>query len=69
MMLQSKYDIGQEVYLKTDADQKKRMVTGILIRGNNVQYDLACGSSSSWHFEFEVSPEKDMVTAVTNTSE
>lgn len=69
MMLETKYNMGQEVYLKTDSDQKKRMVTGMLIRGNNVQYDLACGSSSSWHFEFEVAPEKDMVVVVTNQRE
>ncbi len=27
-----KYNIGQEVYLKTDPDQLKRPVTGILLR-------------------------------------
>lgn len=61
MLIESKYEIGQEVYLKTDTEQRKRIITGICIRPGSVQYDLTCGNSGSWHYEFEISQEVDNV--------
>lgn len=56
------FEIGQIVFLKTDDDQTERMVTGINLRPNNsVTYGLAISSQESWHYDIEISDEKDMV--------
>ena len=45
MLISAKHKIGSVVYLLTDEDQKKRVVTGIMVRsGNLVQYELSCGA-------------------------
>lgn len=66
MLLESKYIVGQKLYLITDRDQLLRIVTGILFRLSGIQYELACGSASSWHYDFEVSETKDVVTSTTS---
>lgn len=66
MLLESKYDIGELVYLKTDKDQNKRMVLEVLFSTNGVQYRLACGNCSSWHYEMECTIEKDVLQTTTN---
>lgn len=58
MILESKFDIGQTVYLLMDADQKKRMVCGVLIRPTGVTYELTHGNGTSWHYDIEISEEK-----------
>jgi hypothetical protein len=65
MMLQSKYDLGQIVYLKTDKEQCARMVISISFRPTGVIYELNYGSVSSWHYEIEVSDEKDVLASTT----
>jgi hypothetical protein len=60
-----KYEIGQIVYLKTDPDQYERMIIARCERQNNYyEYELAFGSSLSWHCEMEISSEKNMVKAL-----
>ena len=63
--MKSKYQIGQAVYLVTDKEQHKRMIIGITIRQTGVMYDLAFGSTSTWHYEIEVSEEEDVLTKTT----
>ena len=56
------YNIGSVVYLKTDKDQCKRLVTAIQINGNGgVIYRLASGSTESWHYAFEITTEIDVM--------
>lgn len=67
MVLDSKFDFGQEVFLKTDIDQKMRIVTGICIRPNGwISYELSCGTESRWHNDFEISTEKNVVITSTH---
>jgi hypothetical protein len=67
MVIDNKYGFSQEVYLKTDIDQKVRIVTGMLIRPNGcISYELSCGTDSRWHYDFEISTEKDVVMKTTN---
>lgn len=55
----NKYAIGDIVYLITDKDQSERIVIGILFRGKgHYNYDLACGATSCWHYEYEISETK-----------
>ena len=52
------FEPGDIVYLKTDRDQFERIVTGYCIRKSGISYELALGSVTSWHFDFEISVEK-----------
>jgi len=66
LIVRNKFELTNIVYLITDSQQLKRIVTGIIIRANDViMYELSCGTDSSWHHEFELSAEKDTVMAVT----
>ena len=65
MEISTKFDLEQSVYLITDKEQQKRMVIGMSIRSNGVMYDLAFGSSSTWHYEIEISEEENVLTKIT----
>ena len=41
MVVDTEHREGDIVYLKTDIDQKQRIVTGFIIRGNTVYYQLS----------------------------
>lgn len=67
MVIKNIFTFGQEVYLKTDGDQKKRIVTGFLVEeANFVKYRLSCGSDDAWHFGFEISEDKDVIMSTSN---
>lgn len=58
-IIENNYEIGNEVYLKTDPDQNFRIVTGFLIRQKEfILYELSCGTESSWHYEYEININK-----------
>jgi hypothetical protein len=59
------FDIGQEVFLKTDKDQYKRIVLTIWLLPTGVKYELGNGISASWHYGFEISDKVDVVQKVT----
>lgn len=62
----AKFSIGQTAYLKTDTDQKCRLVTAITLRAQGwLVYELSCGTGSSWHNEIEISETKDNLIGVT----
>jgi hypothetical protein len=62
MRIDNKFDIEQEVYLRTDIDQSVRIVTSIQIRANNLlMYEISCGVQTTWHYEFELSEEKNIL--------
>jgi len=60
MIIDTKYDIGDTVFLKTDYDQKERLVTRIQMTQGNVMYEVSCGTENSWHYDFELATEKDL---------
>lgn len=62
MMISTKFDFGDIVYLVTDEEQQGRMVTGIVIYpGNIILYTLSCGQVNSNHYEFEIIAEKNIL--------
>lgn len=63
MILENKYEIGQPVYLITDKEQDKRIVTEIRVSEGALLYQVSCGAQSSYHYDFEISSEKDLVNA------
>ena len=55
------YDIGEIVYLRTDVDQNPRIVTGFIIETEqSLLYILACGSTESRHYGFEITKVKEV---------
>lgn len=58
MVIDVKFKIGDTVYLHTDNDQEKRIVTGFKIRATGIIYLLACGADESPHYDFEISSDK-----------
>jgi hypothetical protein len=60
MLIDSKYSIGQKVFLTTDADQSGRLITAITVRQTGLIYELSCGTTSSNHYDFEMSEEENI---------
>lgn len=59
MLIDNKYSIGQVVYLLTDEDNLKRIVTAINVRsGGYITYELSQGAYTSYHIESEISKTK-----------
>lgn len=54
------FDVGQEVYLKTDDEQKKRIVASIWLMQSGIRYQLVSGTSEGWHYDFEISITQDV---------
>jgi hypothetical protein len=66
-MTNIKYKIGQIVFLKTDAEQLCRMVTGILIRDNYCVYYLTNCTFETSHYEMEISEEiNEIIKLISN---
>ena len=67
MVIDNKFNIGDSVYLKTDREQYERIITGMCLRVNGiVSYEVASGTLSTWHYEFELSNEKDILIKTQN---
>jgi len=66
MLIENKFELGQTVYLKTDNDQSERMVIGISVRPSGLLYELSFGSVCSWHYEMEISEEKNVLKTTSN---
>lgn len=60
MIIENKFEIGQTVYLITDEDQKPRLVLSIKVNKYDLIYELTSGSNNSYHYDFEISDEKQL---------
>lgn len=59
MIINNVYDIGEAVYLITDEDQLKHIITGIVVRPQGIMYELSYGSERpTVHYDIEISNEK-----------
>ena len=66
MLIKTKYDIGDVVFLITDPDQHPRIITSISVRPqNNIVYEMACGGNSTDHYDLEFTYDRDIVKATT----
>ena len=61
MLIETEFDCGTIVYLKTDPEQYARIVTGMNIRGTekSVVYLVSFIASETEHYSYELSKEKD----------
>lgn len=66
MIIKTKYDIGDIVYLKTDISQKERMITMVGVTPGSQVYTLSCGDDSSDHYEIEITDTKDVIKTLTS---
>lgn len=60
------FDIGDRVYLKTDPEQSERLVTGISVRQNGITYAISYLTNETWHYDFEISKERDIIKAASS---
>jgi hypothetical protein len=60
MLIDNKFNLEQIVYLVTDNEQKKRMVTAIQLGINGLIYQLTCGTVETWHYAAEMSVDEDV---------
>ena len=65
-IIYNKFELKQIVYLHTDIEQRPRIITGFMYRGNYIIYELACAMDSSAHYESEIREDKDVLMTSTN---
>jgi hypothetical protein len=67
MVIKNKFKMDSYVYLKTDIEQLKRLVIAIKqFTGGSILYELACGDTSTEHWESEIDDTEDTLIKTTN---
>ena len=62
MIIETQYNIGDMVILKTDPEQRERIICGIVIRPNNsVLYYLCYMGGETQHYDFEITEDIDVL--------
>lgn len=61
MKIDNKFNLEEVVFLITDEEQLMRIITGIQVYKNGLLYRLACGTSESWHYEYEIATDKNFL--------
>lgn len=56
-------EIEDIVYLKTDTELLPRIVIKYEVSKSGTIYNLGFGSSSSWHYDFEFTKDKNELTS------
>ena len=65
MIITTKFDFQEIVYLKYDPEQKGWMITAMELRADGgLAYKLLHGEKDSWHLECEITREKDELKAL-----
>lgn len=67
MLINNNFEMGQIVYLKTDTLQLPRIIVAIQVTADGgLLYRLCQGIEVDWHYEVEMSAEKDVILTSTN---
>jgi len=61
MLIDNKFNIGETAYLKTDTEQKERIVTAFQVLPSLILYRLSCGEGDGWFYDIEISTEKNIL--------
>jgi len=64
MLIDNKFNLGDTVYLKTDDDQKERLITAIQINLNGIIYRLVTNTTETWHYALEIITEKNVLKKI-----
>lgn len=61
MSFNSKYKLGEIVFLITDADQLSRIITSVsFTMDGGIMYCLACGTNETKHYEEEIATTQNI---------
>lgn len=64
--IKNQYDFGDIVYLRTDPDQLPRVIVAIEVyKDGEIQYMVKQRSTTSYHYPYELSDEKDVLLTTT----
>lgn len=67
VLIRCKYDFGQIVYVKTDIAQDPRQIIGVQgTADGGMLIKLSTDGDISWHYECEISDERDMILKMDN---
>lgn len=61
MKVNNKYTFGDIVYLITDPEQLKRVVTAIIAKPDGILYEVSQGVDAQNHYECELSDVQDIM--------
>lgn len=65
MVIENKFEIGDFVYLRSDPEQRQRLVVQIAVGGSgNIRYCVSLGTVETWHYDMEMTTEKDEVKSL-----
>lgn len=59
MKINNEFEIGDIVYLRTDEEQKQRIITGITIRPGFLIYHVSHCNFEGGHYDFEITKDKN----------
>lgn len=59
-LVTTEFDLGQVVYVKTDAEQDPCIVTAICIRPGHVTYQISRSEWTQGFYDFELSATKNV---------
>jgi hypothetical protein len=57
MVIDNKFDIGDFVYLITDIQREKKIVTELVISKSSILYTLAYGGYNTEHYDFKITDD------------
>lgn len=57
-MAKKKPKIGDIVYLKTDQEQKPRIIIKYEVSAGGIYYQLGQSTEATWHYQIEFTPDK-----------
>lgn len=67
MRIDNKFQLKETIFLKTDQDQLPRLIVAIkVLPENGILYEVCTKTSCSYHYDFEMSNERDVLLATTN---
>ncbi len=58
------FDIGDEVYLKTDPKKETRLVACYLVTQNGVKYNISHMTTSDYFYDFELIKKDDLTKKI-----
>jgi len=61
MVIENKFNISDIVYLKTDREQEPHVLCSIEVTPGDLMYKIAIGTTTSSHYDFELTKEKQLV--------
>ena len=61
MIVDNNYHLGDIVYLTTDPEQSGRIVVEIVVTKGDVMYRVSLGTTTTIHYEFELSAEVNIL--------